>query len=440
LLDRVGLERALVLQSVYYVGVVVFEVPSGWISDRFGRVLTLRLVAVSWIAAHLLFLIDGGAPTIVAAQILLALGYASLSGTDSTFHFETLEALGRVEEFGPREAAARRGLFRVTAGTALAGGLLGAIDLRLPFAAAALAAGLQLVAAFGLVEPALDREPRSRPVGFIADLGATVTRLRDPLLTWLAAFVIAQVVIVHLGADLAAPYIQSIPAVTSAADGTAAAVIGGLAAAVALVGATAAGRVPDAVRRFGLRTTLIAAALIPLAGLAGMAAGATLLVLPLLALRSVPGAVNSVVVPSLVGARVPGSQRATLLSVISLGGRLGYACALLGLASLVRPEAERYTLVGAVAAAAMVAVLVLTVTRLRSFPARLDHEHAHHHDAIEHEHVHSHDDGHHGHAHLAEHLAEGIPTTGPHRHRHRHTALWHQHVHSRDDHHDHEHP
>ena len=41
------LDQVLLLGSFYYVAVVVFEVPSGYLSDRLGRVATLRLASRS---------------------------------------------------------------------------------------------------------------------------------------------------------------------------------------------------------------------------------------------------------------------------------------------------------------------------------------------------------------------------------------------------------
>lgn len=83
---------ALRMQAVYCGAVVLLEVPSGRVSDRFGRVLTLRTVAVCRVGAFSLFLIGGLGP-IVAGQILLVAGYAFLSGTDATFHLESLDYL-----------------------------------------------------------------------------------------------------------------------------------------------------------------------------------------------------------------------------------------------------------------------------------------------------------------------------------------------------------
>ena len=102
---RFDLDGALVLSSIYYFSVVVLEVPSGWMSDRLGRVVTVRVAAASWIVSHILFLVGDDTFWVIAlAQFFLAGGFASLSGTDVTLHFDTLESLGLDHEFARREA------------------------------------------------------------------------------------------------------------------------------------------------------------------------------------------------------------------------------------------------------------------------------------------------------------------------------------------------
>ena len=44
-LSKVAFDEVLLLGSVYYLGVVFFEVPSGYFSDRFGRRRTLVYAA-----------------------------------------------------------------------------------------------------------------------------------------------------------------------------------------------------------------------------------------------------------------------------------------------------------------------------------------------------------------------------------------------------------
>ena len=95
-IDEFGLGAALRLGAIYYLAVVVFEVPSGWFSDRIGRVPTLRFVALFWMGAFCALGLAEHFAVAALGQVLMAIGYAFLSGTDVTFHFDSLEALGHV--------------------------------------------------------------------------------------------------------------------------------------------------------------------------------------------------------------------------------------------------------------------------------------------------------------------------------------------------------
>ncbi|MEM8707188.1 MAG: MFS transporter [Actinomycetota bacterium] len=428
LIDEVGLARALQIQAVYYVAVVVLEVPSGWLSDRVGRVVTMRTAAIAWIGAHALFLL-GSTPALITAQVLLAAGYAFLSGTDVTLHFDTLEALGRADEFDDREARSRQGLLLVTAATALAGGLLAVVDLRLPFVAALVAAVIQLGLASRLVEPPSSDAPA---VGFRRDLVATVRHVRDPLLGWLGFYVATQVIVVHLAAEFTGPYVLDVLDRPFDDPAEGAILVGVVGAVVALVGSIGVRAVPSVVRRIGLRSTLVVAALVPVIVLVAMASRTAVWIVPILALRGVQGAATSVLAPSVVGGRIEQHHRATFLSMTSLGGRLGHTVVLLAISSTASATID--DALATAAAVAMVAWILTTVTRplVRGFPSGLGHAHDHEHAAESHDHLHVHGDGHHDHEH-------DPPVVGAHRHAHVHRAQRHHHPHTRDAHHGHDH-
>ena len=320
---RFGLGDAIRLQAIYYLAVVTFEVPSGWFSDRIGRVITLRLAALWWIFAFAVFVVSDGFAGIAAAQVLLAMGFAFSSGTDVTLHYDSLEALGRTEEFEERESRVRRDHLLVTAVATVTGGGMGIIDLQLPYAAALLAALAQLGVTLRLVEPS--GEPHAAPVEFLGVL----RYLRVRMLAWVAAYVLGEVITIHLSSELAAPYLVGVLGEGFDQIDRAPLVIGVLAALIALVAAAAVGGVAPMRRRVGLIVMFIAAAAIPAVTLTAMALVTSALVLPLIMLRSVQTAVVSVLVPATVAPRVDRRHRATFLSMTSLFGRLGYGSLLL---------------------------------------------------------------------------------------------------------------
>ena len=368
LIDQVGLSRALQLGALYYLTVVVLEVPSGWFSDRVGRVTALRVTAIAWVATNVLFLLGGSWP-IAGAQFLFAVGYAFLSGTDTTFHFDTLDGAGRAGEFERREAAVRRGMLVATAGSALVGGALAFVDMRLPFAASLIAALVQFVATTRMAEP-----PRTgRTEGLTADLGAVLRSLRRPMLAWVTLYVVVEVILIHLVSELAPPYLTMVLERPDDDPAGAAVIAGVVAAGVALVGAAALRHIDTARVRLGAGVVLIALALASATTMVLMASISSLWVVPAIAFRGVQAAATSVLVPGVVARRVEQQHRATTLSVTSLAGRCGYAIVLLSLARVAGDVFSDVLDLAAVVAAAS-AMVALGVALLPSVARELGAE------------------------------------------------------------------
>ncbi len=324
-IDEFGLGDALRLQAIYYLAVVVFEVPSGRLSDRAGRVLTLRLAAGWWIVANAMFFLGSGFWMLAVAQVFLAGGFAFVSGTDVTLHFDTLEALNRAGEFESREATIRRGSLAVLAGACLVGGGLALIDLRLPFGAALVAAVAQLVVTLKLTEPAGAVQKHESGASLLSVVG----RLRNRLLAWITLYVLGEVIAVHLTSELGAAYVAQVVGEALDEIDKAPMVNAVLAALVALTGASVVRLVTPLRERIGAVGALVLMAAIPAIALSAMATVISAVILPLILFRSVQTAIVSVLVPAVVAPRVARNQRATFLSMTSLVGRLGYGAVLL---------------------------------------------------------------------------------------------------------------
>jgi len=369
------LDRVLLLGSIYYVAVVAFEVPSGYLSDRVSRVTTLRLAAAAQAASSAAFLLAGDRFWAFAlAQMLLAFSWASLSGTDTAFHLDTLAALGREDEYAMREARLARNAYLASAASALTGGAAGALELRLPYALA-LAGGLAtLLIALRLREPPRvhDGHPEG---GFRAQLHACLAHLRSAPLAWLFAYVVLMTTLEHIPYEFAQPYVAAVLGEPLADAQRAPLLAGLLTAGFKLAGALAAGRAIRWRSAFGAGRTLLGVTILQGALIAAMAAIVHPLVLPLLLLRSVQPAVSNVIVNVEVAPRLARGQRATFLSLFSLAGRLGYGAVLLTLAALAGgggadPAAITGLLRWCAAGAALgIAALALTRRALEPDPA-----------------------------------------------------------------------
>jgi len=331
---RFDMAEVLLLGSIYYSSVVVCELPSGYLSDRVGRLTALRLSAVAMSAAYALFLLAGDRFALFAlAQALLGLGFASISGSDTAYHYDTVRAAGREADYAPREERLTRNGYWAGGIGAVAAGLVAQQDL-------AYAYGLCLVNSIGLLGLSFAlREPRRDPDGYasahpIAQARAIGRTLRSPHLAWLFAFGVLSVTLAHLPAEFAQPYLAAVLGDDVRDVGRtplAAGLLVGLSTGVA--GFAAA-------RSLWLRETLGLARALWMAGfwqvllMVAMAAIVHPVVALTLLTRSCLPAITRVILAAEVAPRLHASLRASYLSLDSLAGRLGYSVVLAGLAAV----------------------------------------------------------------------------------------------------------
>ncbi len=367
-MSRFDMDEVLLLGSIYYVSVVVCELPSGYLSDRVGRLVALRLSALAMSLAYALFLVGGESFVVFAlAQILLGAGFASISGSDTAYHFDALRAAGRADEFAPREQRLTRNGYWAGGVGAVAAGVAAQGDLALAYA-------LCLVNAVGLLGLSLAlREPVRTSGGLatahpIAQARAVGRRLRDRQLLWLFGFGVVSVTLAHLPAEFAQPYLAAVLGDDVRAVQRTPLAAGLLVGANTAIAGVAAGASLRLRARLGVGRALLGAALWQLVLIVAMAAVVHPVVAFALLSRSCLPAVTRVIVAAEVAPRLPASLRASYLSLDSLAGRLGYAGVLAGLAALTEAgsAAEAADLVRVLWASAVlggVALVALWATR-----------------------------------------------------------------------------
>jgi MFS family permease len=323
--------QVLSLASLYYAAVVVLEVPSGYLSDRVGRTLTLRLSALAAVASYACFVFGGSSFAVFAlAQGLIAISFSFASGTDVSFHFDTLAGLGRSGSFGEREAWIRsRGLLAMSAG-ALAGGAIATFDLRFAYALSLVSSIAMAGVVFALREP--PRDSGVHHAGFVDQLGACLSHLATPALAWLFIYVVLQTTLEHVPYEFLQPYLAVVLGEAATHVRETPLLSGAFTAGVAFVAAFAARHSVALRDRFGLTAVLLAVTALQVGIIGAMGALFHALVLPLVLLRSCYPAISGVLVQAAIAPRIPQLQRATYLSLHSLAGRLGYAVVLYGLA------------------------------------------------------------------------------------------------------------
>lgn len=357
--DNFGVSGALQIASLTYLFIVLLEVPSGWMSDWLGRVPTLRIAALGFMIGPGFFLLGGDRfELIVAGQFFVSAGYAFISGTDVSFHYDTLEALGRADEYARRQARVAALSYSARAVTAVLGGLLGLVDLRLAFAGALMLGAAQSAVTWLFREPVGEHAERAEPL--IGQIRSCLRYLHNGFMAWLFFYGIALVVLEHVAFTLIQPWLTEALGYSPSDLGATPLVSGVLFAVVAFVGAAAARLSAPTAARFGTIPTLIGLGVVSAVIVTGMALSFSVLIIALTVFRSVQGAAAPVVLSAAVAPRTKQQHRATLLSINSLAGRLVYGLLLQALAIDIDDTPRPFLQATAVISWGLIVVLVAT--------------------------------------------------------------------------------
>ncbi len=337
LLQGYGLSMSQVLQTqaLFALTIAICEVPSGYIADLWGRRNAILVgSAINGVGFFSLLWADSFADFLLY-EFLLGIGFSLISGADLALLYDTEVYL---QERGlPGGAGAGKSLSRLIAVEAGASGIAGIIasilllwSLDLVVVLQAFTGFVPLLLGLSLVEaPRPRKEPEESSAAGHGDNARRIVELLlfgKPVVFW-TAFAIAVF-------GLLAVYVFWIYQKYWELQGIPLASFGYIWAAFALTVSVAA-RYSDALeQRLGTRAVLALIALLPLAGLLGMAFGVGWTgVMFGFAIQVSRGLSMSLFYEAL-NRRVPGEFRATVNSLVSLGVRaifivtgpmLGYA-------------------------------------------------------------------------------------------------------------------
>jgi MFS family permease len=321
--------------GAYYLAMFVAEVPTGVLSDRFGKQPMLVLGPVLLAAGFAVMLVAPGYSSFLAGEVLLGLGHAVLSGPPQALLYESLRMHGAETRFLREEA--RIGAMRLlgTGGAFLLGGLLArscAPDGRAWHAA--IAATCVLCTAAALVATRLHAGPPREPQHLGAFARAVAAEVRRPAIAWLLAYWVVLFALLRFPFHDYQPWLQAAgTTVPLFADPL---FVGCLFAAMNFAAAPLSALVPALVRRCGRPTLfwamplVLGASLLVMAGERALAAtgGSGALVwlgLAMFFVQQAPFGMHQALLAEFVNHRIAPSTRTTVLSALSLGARAVYA-------------------------------------------------------------------------------------------------------------------
>ncbi|WP_072779796.1 MFS transporter [Marivita hallyeonensis] len=318
--DTLSASEAVLLYAIYDIGVTVFEVPSGYMSDRIGRRITLLTSGVAGLAAMVCFATGDSFAAFALAQVLLGISIAFASGTDSSLLFETLAAEGREDEVEVFELRLWRFTFAALMVSAVTGGLMARALPVLPF----ILSGVAFLAMLFLAARLRDGPHTVTESNTVPFTTAIAAAFRKPVLLWLFGLSVVMYGFSHV------PFVFGQPFILRALDtvglsGEAPLVSGIVTSIMMAVSVAASFAAPQIRERIGLAAILLLAFALQITLCVVLAFNQSLLAIAILFLRMVPDSLSRPFILATTQPLLSDGVRATYLSIQSFVGRIAFA-------------------------------------------------------------------------------------------------------------------
>ena len=165
---ELSLTQVALMEGVFWIAVIVTEVPTGAIADRFGRRISLALGGFGFTIASIVFALADTFSILLVSYLLMATALTLFTGSGPALVFDTLRHLRRTRDFerilGRSEAVMA---FSLLAATLLGGPLAFLLGYQ-----GVILVGAGTMSLGGLIALAL-REPPSTEAGIAAARGET---------------------------------------------------------------------------------------------------------------------------------------------------------------------------------------------------------------------------------------------------------------------------
>jgi MFS family permease len=154
-----SLTQVTLLDSAFWLTMVLTEVPTGAVADTLGRkqsqIIGLALTTMS----ILLFGLAPNYPLLLLANSLWAFAITFISGADIAFFYDTLRELGREDEYPKYRGRLSAVVLVSIAVSSALGGFLGEFNLGVTFLATAALTFLGMIFVLWFKEPPLEPDP-----------------------------------------------------------------------------------------------------------------------------------------------------------------------------------------------------------------------------------------------------------------------------------------
>lgn len=157
--NGLDLRAVMLVNAVYSLSVAVFEIPSGYFSDRLGRrqslIIGTLFISLQFVAYSFAYDFWG----LALGGLIGGIGASFISGTDSALLYDTLQHLNRTDDYLKWEGKTYAlGTFSEAVAAILGGWVASQYGLRSPMYAQVGVSLMGVLAALTLVEPAVQRD------------------------------------------------------------------------------------------------------------------------------------------------------------------------------------------------------------------------------------------------------------------------------------------
>ncbi len=363
--SKLSIGDVLRIEAIYYFSVFLLEVPTGYFSDKFGKVRSLRISAALFLISYGLFFSAQGFWTFAIAQVFLAGGIAFQSGTDTAFHYASLVEIDEQTSYGKRESKIGAVLNFTGGLAAFAGGVIGMFALKWAYGLSAFTAlGAFLITLFIFREPTSER----KGIHFGQQLSDIAGSLANPTLKFLFFASLSMTILIHIPYEYYQIFIAKLISASELSKLTYinATWMNGLHAALAMtIGGFFAAYSTEIKDRFGVKLSVLLSLLIITTIIFLMSSFLTWWVVLIVIFRSAPNAFLAPILNSEIVPRLEAHLRATYLSVQSMAGRFGFALVLIALSFIEENNIELMLLCGG-----MLGVLLIFINAVFSIPSK----------------------------------------------------------------------
>ena len=182
-----SLSKVMILQSVYSISVALFEIPSGYIADIFGRKKAIIISTILSFIGYVLFSFFSDYTVFIIAEILIGIGGSLMSGSDSAIIYDTLIENNNKKKYTKVEGKnyAIGNFSEAIAG--ILGGILAASSIYYPVYIQTIILSFSIPIAFSIIEPKINNTYTKKKDLKIRNILKS-TLFYDKKLKWLIIF------------------------------------------------------------------------------------------------------------------------------------------------------------------------------------------------------------------------------------------------------------